>query len=132
MRARRRQGLTLVEIMVVVAILLSLTTVLAVNVKAAWDRAKVDETRLTMGTLDMALQGWAAQHRGTYPSTAEGLEAARPYLRSGAEEIPLDAWGRPFVYRSPAGDAAYAIASLGADGQEGGEDLDADLLIEGR
>ncbi|MFH1469316.1 MAG: type II secretion system protein GspG [Pseudomonadota bacterium] len=118
--------------MVVVAILVSLTTILAVNVKAAWDRAKVDETRLTMGTLDMALQGWAAQHRGTYPSTSQGLEAARPFLRSGGPALPLDAWGRPFAYRSPAGEAAYAITSLGADGREGGDDIDADLVIVGR
>lgn len=73
-----------------------------------------------------------------YPSTAQGLEAlvarpvtppAPPNWASGGylAQVPVDPWGNPYVYRSPGEGAPYELISLGADGQPGGEGVDADL-----
>jgi general secretion pathway protein G len=117
-----RKGMTLVEIMVVVAILVSLGAVLAVNVKGIWDREKEGETQLRISLVEQGLQGYAAVHRGAFPSTAEGLEAVLPYMHSREQGVPGDAWGNALVYRSPDGEAAYSLTSRGPDGQEGGGD----------
>ncbi len=127
-----RRGYTLVEIMVVVAILTSLMAVLAINVHDLWQQHKVKETELRMGLLDTALQGYAATHRGRYPSTDEGLEAASAYLRSDGDDAFEDAWTRPMVYVAPDEGALYCITSLGRDGREGGEGLDADIVLRVR
>ncbi len=129
MDRRYRRGMTLVEIMVVVAILVSISAVLAVNIKAIWDRQKVQETKLRMGLMEQGLQGYAALHRGRYPTTEQGLEAALPHMHSREEGVPTDAWGNTLVYRSPYGDAVYSLGSLGADGLEGGVDLAADIVV---
>jgi general secretion pathway protein G len=116
-----RKGMTLVEIMVVVAILVSLSAVLAVNVKEVWDRAKVSETEIRMGMVEDGLHTYAAAKRGVFPTTAEGLDVL--YRVHGREEgIRTDAWGNNLVYRSPDGDAVYSLSSPGPDGQEGGGD----------
>jgi general secretion pathway protein G len=117
-----RQGLTLVEIMVVMAILGVLMAVLGGSLLGYLDSANVDATKLTIGKMDQALQVYAAKHRGKYPSTSEGLEAAAKYMPDG--KVPQDAWGQDFQYFSPSthSDAPYDILSVGKDGQEGSED----------
>ena len=126
-RKRRREGLTLVEIMVVIAILGVLMAVLGGSLLGALDDANVDATKLTMGKIDQALQIYAAKHKGKFPSTSDGLEAAAKYMPDA--KVPTDAWGNEFQYFSPASssDAPYEIVSLGKDGQEGGTDSDADI-----
>jgi general secretion pathway protein G len=73
---------------------------------------------------------------GRYPSSAEGLGALvqsvgglaawnGPYLKGG--NVPLDPWGRAYVYRSPGQRGAYDVVSLGSDGQEGGSGTAADI-----
>lgn len=122
-----RQGLTLVEIMVVIAILGVLMAVLGGSLLGALDDANVDATKLTMGKIDQALQIYAAKNRGKYPSTSQGLEAAARYMPD--ESVPTDAWGNDFQYASPGtnSSAPYELVSLGKDGESGGEDVDADI-----
>jgi len=60
----------------------------------------------------------------TYKATNGNYPASLAVLPGGE---PLDAWGRPFVYRLPGLGADYDLISLGADGKPGGEDLDADI-----
>lgn len=117
-----RKGMTLVEIMVVVAMLVSLGAVLAFNVLRAWGPHKVQETELRIGLVEQGLQSHAAVNRGRFPTTTEGLQAVLPYMHSREEGIPADAWGNTLVYRSPDGEAVYSLGSMGADGQEGGGD----------
>ena len=73
---------------------------------------------------------------GRYPSRAEGLGALvqpaggaaswnGPYLKGG--NVPLDPWGKAYVYRSPGQHGAYDVVSLGSDGQEGGDGTAADI-----
>ncbi len=117
-----REGLTLVEIMVVMAILGVLMTVLGGSLLGYLDAANEDATKLTIGKMDQALQVYAAKHKGKYPSTSQGLDAAAKYMPDG--KVPEDAWGQNFQYFSPSthSDAAYDILSVGKDGQEGSED----------
>jgi general secretion pathway protein G len=48
-----------------------------------------------------------------------------PYLR---KEVPMDPWGRAYIYACPGEHGDYDLVSLGADGQEGGEGENADVL----
>lgn len=125
LRRSRRRGMTLVEIMVVLAILGVLIAVLAVNFGTAKDDADVDTTRIQMKTMDDALLRYSLKHRGKYPGS---LEEAAKYFPD--EKVPVDAWGNPFVFRAPAssGSQPYEIISLGKDGKEGGDGANADLV----
>ncbi len=124
---RRRKGMSLVEIMIVISIIGVLMTVIAVNVTGFLDDANVAASRISMNNMDKALIAYSAKHKGRYPSTAEGLDAAKKYFPNN--EVPSDAWGNPFQYYSPGthGDHEYEIVSLGKDGKEGGQDADADI-----
>lgn len=122
-----RKGMSLVEIMVVIAIIGVLMTVVAVNVIGYLDDANVDATKIQIKKIEEALTVYASKHRGKYPSTSEGLDAAKKYFPNN--ETPVDAWGNEFQYFSPGthGDHPYEIVSMGKDGREGGEDANADI-----
>lgn len=126
-RTRRRAGLTLVEIMVVIAIIGTLMTVIAVGVTGFFGEANVSATEIQIKRIEEALIVYAAKHKGQYPKTSDGLAAAKKYFPDG--KVPTDAWGNEFQYYSPGthGDNPYEIISLGKDGQEGGEDENADI-----
>ena len=126
-RVRRRAGLTLVEIMVVIAIIGTLMAVVAVNVLGSMDDANVSATEIQIKRIEDNLIIYAAKHKGKFPKTSDGLEAAKQYFPNNA--VPTDAWGNAFEYYSPGtnGDNDYEIISLGKDGQEGGEGADADI-----
>jgi general secretion pathway protein G len=136
---RRRGGFTLIEILVVVAVLSVLAALVAPNVFQHLGTAKDAAARSQMEMIGAALDAYRLDN-GRYPTTAQGLEALRqeptleprprnwrgPYLR---RELPMDPWGNPYVYVSP-GDAnpqGYDLVSFGADGALGGEGEDADL-----
>lgn len=124
---RRRAGMTLVEIMVVITIIVSLMAVLAVNVLGAMDEANRETTKIKMRQVEQAVQMYAIKHKGQFPSTGDGLQAASKYMPNPGE-IPKDEWGGEFIYRSPGGNnRAYDIISYGKDGKEGGEDAGADI-----
>jgi general secretion pathway protein G len=126
-RLRSNRGLTLVEIMVVIAILGTLMTIIAVNVVAQLNEANVSSTKLQMGRIEQNLQTYAAKNKGKFPTTSDGLNAASKYMPDN--KIPADSWGNEFQYFAPATNCSkpYEIVSLGADGQQGGEDYNADI-----
>jgi len=124
---RARAGMTLVEIMVAITILVSIMSLLAYNVLARLDDAKVEETRIRISQVEQGLQLYAIKNKGKYPSSSDGLEAASRYMPDS--QVPTDAWGNTFEYTSPGtnGDNDYEIVSLGRDGKEGGDEVDADV-----
>ena len=121
-----RRGLTLVEIMVVIAILGLLMGVIAFNVMASADEADVEAARLQIGQIEKNLQLYALKNDKKYPSTSDGLEAAAKYFPD--EKVPLDPWGNEFQYTSDG--STYEIVSLGKDGESGGDDAGADISSE--
>jgi general secretion pathway protein G len=125
---RNKKGMSLVEIMVVIAIIGVLMTVIAVNVTGYLDDANASATKIEINNIEKALIAYQAKHKGRAPTTAEGLDAAKKYFPNN--EVPTDAWGNPFQYFSPGthGQHDYEIISLGKDGKEGGEDTNADIL----
>ena len=135
----KEAGFTLTEIMVVIFIIGLLSTVVLVNVLGARTDAQLKTARTNVSSLTNALEQYSLDMYD-YPTTEQGLEAlveeptgannAGSYRRGGyINKVPLDPWGRPFVYRKPAerSERAYDLYSLGADGEPGGEDENADI-----
>lgn len=139
-RLKSQSGMTLIEIMVVVTILGIIATLVTVNVIGRLDQAKVTAGKTQIKNLETALDEFRRDN-GFYPSTEQGMKALveKPgvgravanYPRGGylkGNAIPRDPWGCEFLYYSPGLHGnQYEITSLGADCQEGGEDVDADI-----
>lgn len=134
---KNQKGMTLIEIMVVVAIIGSIAALVTVNVLDYLDESKVDTTKIDIKNVEGALEQFKRKH-GFYPTTEQGLQALveKPttgrvpdnYPKGGyLKKLPKDAWGNEFIYTSPGQGHDYDIISLGRDGQEGGEDYDTDL-----
>lgn len=138
-RRRRQAGFSLTEILVVVFIIGLLTVSVGTYALSAMQGAQADTTRTRLAQVEAALDQYALI-AFRYPSSEEGLQALvtmpegfpnpAAYPKSGfLRRMPNDGWDRPFNYRSPATKSRfeYDLYSLGADGEEGGEDLDADI-----
>lgn len=135
-----RDGFTLIEILVVVAVLSILAALVAPNIFGHLGTARDAAARSQMEMIGAALDAYRLDN-GRYPTTAQGLEALRteptieprprnwrgPYLRRA---VPLDPWDYPYIFLSPgeANPAGYDLLSLGADGQQGGEGENTDVL----
>lgn len=135
-RRRRRAGVTLIEMLVVVTIIGLFVALVAPGMFKKADQARVTAARSQMQNFMTAL-GTYKLDTGIFPTTEQGLVALRvkpadvnqwngPYM---PKDIPNDPWGHPYVYRYPGehGDEPE-IVSLGADGQPGGEGVNADVL----
>lgn len=132
---RKQTGFTLIEIMVVLAILAGLIAMVAPNIIGEAGAARVKTAKAEMGNISSALQMYKLDNF-QYPSTSQGIEAlvSKPSgspepknYKSGAymPKLPVDPWGNPYLYFSKSG--KFEIISLGADGEEGGEEDAADI-----
>ncbi len=135
-RPERMAGFTFIEILVVLIILTLITGIVGMQLLGQAEKAKADATKIQIKNLEGGLDFYRL-HNNTYPSTEQGMEALLqkpdlgripkdwqgPYMK--ANSIPLDGWKNPFVYISDGRD--YTIISLGADGLEGGSELDEDI-----
>ena len=119
---RRRRGMTLIEIMVVITILGLIMAAVGVSVISTLEDAKRDTARLDIKNIQSALKIYYTK-KGKYPDTGTGLRALVE-MRS-LEKIPQDPWGHDYVYLNE-GDTPV-ITSYGADGTQGGESRDADI-----
>ncbi|AMO72665.1 type II secretion system major pseudopilin GspG [Sphingorhabdus sp. M41] len=138
---KKRNGFTLVELMVVIFILGLLTTIVVINVLPSQDRAMVQKARADIATLGQALEMYRLDNLG-YPTSSDGLQAliAPPaslattarYRQGGyIKKLPEDPWGRPYQYDNPGRQGpGFDLYSLGADGAPGGEDDNADIYAE--
>ena len=136
--ARQRQrGLTLVELLVVVAILGLLSTIVVLNVLPARDQASVQKARTDIAAIEGALQQYRRDNLD-YPSGRAGLDALRTppgdlrqperYRQGGyIQRLPEDPWGNPYQYAYPGELGEFDVFSYGRDGRPGGEGLDADI-----
>ncbi|MEN5363122.1 MULTISPECIES: type II secretion system major pseudopilin GspG [Brevundimonas] len=137
-RRRKREGFTLVELMVVIVIIGLLATVVAINVLPSQDRAMVGKAKADISVLEQAIETYRLDNLN-FPTDQQGLQAlvAPPagltqperYREGGyVRRLPEDPWGNAYQYRrQSAHGGQFDVFSLGADGKEGGEGNDADL-----
>ena len=135
--AHREAGLTLIEMIVVLAIIALVAALIVPNVIGRPDEARSTVASADLRAVSAALKMYRLDN-SAYPTTQQGLAAlvtkptSAPVPRSWAPggylaELPTDPWGRPYVYRSPGESGEFDLLSLGRDGQPGGEGIDADL-----
>lgn len=131
------RGFTLIELLVVVMILGILATVVVVNVMDRPDEARVAKARQDVRALVTALNLYKLDNY-VYPSTEQGLEALvrrpsgqppAPNWKQGGyvDSLPRDPWGREYLYLNPGAHAEIDVYTLGADGESGGEGVNADI-----
>lgn len=134
---KRKNGFTLLELMVVIVIIGLLATVVVINVLPSRDQALVEKAKADIALIEQALDLYRLDNL-SYPTAADSLAALTTppaslpdparYRRGGyIKRLPNDPWGRPYQYANPGTRAPVEIFSLGADGQPGGEDDNADI-----
>lgn len=128
--ARKNQrGMTLLEIMIVIAILGLLASVIVVAVMNQFDNAKIKTSQLKLKNIESALNQYKVMV-GEYPTQGEGLRALmnppnglKPFFKG--KETPKDDFGNEILYYNPprsSGAGQFEVVSKGADGQEGTDD----------
>ena len=124
-RERRRRGITLIEMLVVITIIALFSAVAYQRLSPAVDKGRITAARTQIEALAAALQTYHIE-KGRFPATEEGLAAVRPYL---GKDIPNDPWGNPYVYKYPGDHGPEPdLICYGADGAVGGEGVNADIV----
>jgi len=129
--ARDRAGFTLVELLLVLAILATLAAIVIPKFAGRTEQAKLTAAKAQIANLGTALDSYEVD-TGAYPSGNDGLRALLerpgnvdgwrgPYMK---QDIPLDPWGHPYVYEFPGkrGENRYDLYSFGPDGRAGTDD----------
>ncbi len=131
--ASTRSAFTLIEIMVVVIVIGIIAALIVPNLFDRAGKAKRSVAKQQVATIEGAIQMFQ-QDYGRFPETLEELASPPADAETGADAPPrikqkdlLDPWGNPFLYRYPGNNWTFDLASLGADGQEGGEGENADI-----
>lgn len=136
-KRQKQSGFTLIEIMVVVVILGILAAIVAPNFLGKTDEARVIKAKQDIRALESALELYKLDNFN-YPSTDQGLDAlvnqpsgspeAKNWKDGGyMKRLPKDPWGNEYQYLNPGVNGQIDIYSYGADGEEGGEDFNADV-----
>jgi general secretion pathway protein G len=127
-------GFTLLELLVVVVIIGLLAAFVAPRYFGQVGKSEVNIAKAQLDALEKALDQYRLDI-GRYPESELGLNAlvtkpatepkwAGPYLR---KDVPLDPWGKPYVYRIPGEKHEFDLVSFGKDGQPGGSGENADI-----
>ena len=130
-----QHGFTLMELLVVLAILGLLMSLVGPRVLNSLGGAKTKTTSIQIKDLEQSLEMYKLDV-GRFPSTEEGLDALvnkpgnavgwnGPYLKKS--DVPLDPWNREYHYKYPGERGELDIFSYGQDGQAGGDGEDADV-----
>jgi general secretion pathway protein G len=128
-RKPKRNGFTLVELMVVIVIIGLLATVVMINVLPSQDRAMTTKARADIATLGQAMEMYRLDNN-RYPPSLDALAQPRAGGRPApmSANLPDDPWGRPYQLATPGQNGSpFDIVSLGADGTPGGEGENADI-----
>ena len=133
---KKTQGFSLIEILVVLLIIGLLSTLVAINVLPSQDRARVEKAKTDIAILGNALEMYRLE-KYSYPVTEEGLSSllkpntegysSNKLSRGYIKRLPKDPWGNKYQYIFPGEYGDYDLFSMGADGQVGGEGMNADI-----
>lgn len=134
---RSSRGFTLIEIMVVVAILGILAALVVPKIMGRPDEARIVAAKQDIAAIKQALNLYRLDNT-RYPTTEQGLQALVERPAAGPipgnwkpggylERLPSDPWGTPYQYLSPGLRGEIDIFSLGADAATGGEGNNADI-----
>jgi general secretion pathway protein G len=132
-RTHRKAGFSLIEILIVLAIIALLTGVVILNVEGIFGGGQEQTAQIFVNSSVKAPLLSYKIHLGNYPSTAEGLKALKtapagkqakwkgPYV----DKIPSDPWSNPYQYRFPGtkNPKGYDCFSFGPDGTESADDI---------
>jgi general secretion pathway protein G len=136
-RLRAKAGYTLIEILIVLAIIALLVAVVGPKFFDLYEGSKAKTTTTQLANLKTAL-GYMQVDIGRFPTEQEGLNLLMqspgegvtgwkgPYLDTG--ELPKDAWGNPFIYIAPPDGGVPQVESLGSDAKPGGTGTKTDLI----
>jgi len=124
----------LLELLVVVAIIGLLAGYVAPRYFGQIGKSEVNTAKAQIDALEKALDQYRLDV-GRYPTTEMGLNAlvtrpanepkwSGPYLKKA---VPLDPWGKPYLYKIPGDHGEFDLLSYGKDGQRGGTGEDADI-----
>lgn len=136
MLIRREEGMTLVELLVVIVLISLIAVVVGQNVIGQGDAAKAELNVVKMEKLKNLLGQYRLKFNN-YPATLEDLRRPSAEVqKSGklfvslAEESDLnDVWSFPYIYKSENNGRSFTLTSLGSDGVEGGEGPKQDVTI---
>ena len=131
----KEAGFTLVELLVVMAILVLLASTVAPRVLGYLGSSKTKAAKIQIENLVTSLELYKLD-TGSFPGNSVGLKALTtpvsrragwngPYIKGN--KIPLDPWGNPYKYHYPGRYGDFDIFTLGADNQPGGKDENRDV-----
>jgi len=134
---RHQAGFSLLEIMVVVVIIGILIATIAPNLFGETERARITRVKVDITALEDALERYKMENF-TYPTTDQGLEGLitksnlppepKHFKQGGyVKRLQKDPWGNDYQYISPGQAGPYDLFTFGADGEPGGEGVNADI-----
>ena len=119
---QNQRGMTLLEIMIVIAILGLLATVVVQNLVGNLENSKIRTAQLKINGIGNAVNNYFATV-GEYPNSLNDLVNPPDGLNSFLKGVPKDPWGHPFQYKlKGSGAEPFEIISVGPDGQKGSKD----------
>lgn len=135
MRRPKQAGFTLIELMVVVVILAVLAAIAVPRLMDRPDEARIVKAEQDIAAISSALKLYKLDNF-QYPTTDQGLEAlvtqptSEPQpqnWKAYMDQLPKDPWGRDYLYLQPGEHGDFDLYTLGADGREGGEGINATI-----
>ena len=131
---KRKNGFTLLELLVVMVIIGLLVSYVGPKYFAQVGKSEIKTAKAQINALEQALDQYRLDV-GHYPSTEQGLDAlfikpsneakwSGPYLKKA---VPTDPWGNQYMYKFPGEHADFDLMTYGNDGKQGGKDDAADI-----